>query len=91
MNAKPDALIEELKTKLIECLGLQLTPAEIDPEAPLFGAGLGIDSVDALELMVMVEKDYGVRIEDRATGIEAFASVRALAEHIAEQQKPAST
>ncbi len=82
MDPSVDALIEELKLKLIRALNLHIGAAEIDPDQPMMGAGLGIDSIDALELMVMVEKDYGVKIENRESGIEAFRSVRSLAEYI---------
>ena len=57
-----DALINELKEHIIEALSLdEITPEEIDAEAPLFGTGLGLDSIDALELAVMVEKFYHIR------------------------------
>jgi len=82
-----DPLIDELKGKLIQTLGLSLEPDEIDPEAPMLGAGMGIDSIDTLELVVMVEKDYGVKIDNRNAGVKAFASVAALAEYI-RQNRP---
>jgi acyl carrier protein len=73
----------ELKSKIIACLKLQdITPEQIDDDAPLFGAGLGLDSIDALELVVMLEKDYGIVIKDIEQGRPAFRSVRALAEFI---------
>jgi len=73
----------ELKSKIISCLKLQdITPEQIDDDAPLFGAGLGLDSIDALELVVMMEKDYGIVIKDIEQGRPAFRSVRALAEFI---------
>ena len=64
-------------------------PETVDPAAPLFGAGLGIDSIDLLELVVLIEKDYGVKIDNRAAGVEAFASLNALAAFI-RQRRPAS-
>lgn len=85
MNADP--LVEELKIKLVQTLGLSTPPEEIDPEMPLLGAGLGIDSIDTLELVVLVEKDYGVKINNREAGVQAFASVAALAEYI-RQHRP---
>jgi acyl carrier protein len=73
----------ELKAKIIACLKLQdITPEQIDDDAPLFGAGLGLDSIDALELVVMLEKDYGIVIKDIEQGRPAFRSVRTLAEFI---------
>jgi acyl carrier protein len=73
----------ELKANIIESLNLQdVTPDKIDDEAPLFGAGLGLDSIDALELVVMLEKHYGIIIKDIEEGRPAFRSVRTLADFI---------
>jgi acyl carrier protein len=73
----------ELKSKIIECLKLQdVTPEQIDDNAPLFGTGLGLDSIDALELVVMLEKNYGIVIKDIEAGRPAFQSVRTLADFI---------
>jgi acyl carrier protein len=73
----------ELKTKIIESLRLQeVTPEQIEDDAPLFGTGLGLDSIDALELVVMLEKHYGIVIKDIEEGRPAFRSVRTLAEFI---------
>ena len=78
-----EALINELKEHIIEALSLdEITPEEIDAEAPLFGTGLGLDSIDALELAVMVEKFYRIRITDGEVGNQAFSSVKALAKFI---------
>ena len=83
-----DALIEELKGKLIALLNLQdLTPDNFDPDAQLVGGDLGIDSIDVLEMVVMVEKDYGVVINNQEMGREVFNSLRTLAEHIAKNRK----
>lgn len=77
------ALANELKELIIKSLKLEdVKPDEIDLDAPLFGTGLGLDSIDALELLVAVEKKYGVRIPDEDVGKEAFASVNALAAYI---------
>jgi acyl carrier protein len=74
----------ELKAKIIESLKLQdITPEQIDDDAPLFGTGLGLDSIDALELVVLLEKDYGIVIKDIEEGRPAFRSVKTLAEFIA--------
>ena len=73
----------ELKARIIESLKLQdITPENIADEAPLFGEGLGLDSIDALELVVMLEKHYGIVIKDIEEGRPAFRSVRALADFI---------
>ncbi|MCF8027581.1 MAG: acyl carrier protein [Desulfobacteraceae bacterium] len=76
-------LIDELKTKIIDTLYLEdITPEEIDEKAPLVGGDLGIDSIDILELVMMVEQDYGVVIDNKEIGEKVFASVAALAEYI---------
>ena len=77
-------LEDELKQLIVEALMLEdVTPEDIDSEAPLFGEGLGLDSIDALELAMVVDKKYGARIQDDDEGSRAaFASVRALAEYI---------
>jgi acyl carrier protein len=78
-----DTLIEQLKQRIIEILNLEdMVPDDIDPSAPLFGEGLGLDSLDALELVVMLEKDYAIKITDIEVGRQAFASVTSLAEFI---------
>jgi acyl carrier protein len=77
----------ELKTKIIESLRLQdVNPAQIEDDAPLFGTGLGLDSIDALELVVMLEKHYGIVIRDIEEGRPAFRSVRTLADFIVAKQ-----
>lgn len=78
-----NSLIEELKNLIISRLKLEdIKPEEIDPAEPLFGGGLGLDSIDALELVVAIEKTYGIRIPDEDVGKEAFASINALADYI---------
>ena len=73
----------ELKSQIIAALNLQdVTPDKIDDDAPLFGAGLGLDSIDALELVVMLEKNYGIVIKDIEEGRPAFRSVRTLADFV---------
>lgn len=83
-----DALIEKLKTQIIEQLNLaEVKPEDINPEAPLFGDGLGLDSIDALELIVLLEKHYGIKIEDPKDGKTIFQSVKTMAEYIKSQGK----
>src|SRR5450759_4856181 len=72
VTAQTDPLVAELARKLVETLGLDVAAESVDPAAPLIGAGLGIDSIDTLELVVLIEKDYGVKIDNRASGVEAF-------------------
>ena len=75
-----DALIAELKVKIIDTLSLlDVAPEDIRDDDRLVGGDLGIDSIDVLELVLMLEKDYGVKIESKDMGVQAFASVRALA------------
>ncbi len=74
----------ELKNEIIESLNLEdVKPENIDPDAPLFGDGLALDSIDALELIVLMEKKYGIKLGDPSVGREIFRSVRIMAEYIA--------
>lgn len=76
-------LIEKLKTELIEQLNLEdLEPSDIDTTAPLFGEGLGLDSIDALEIIVLLEKEYNIKINDPREGKEIMYSVKTLADFI---------
>ena len=77
------ALRSEVKELLATGLRLDLSPAEIPDDAPIFGEGLGLDSIDALELVVLVEERFHVSIPDEDVGRRAFASVNALVEFIA--------
>jgi acyl carrier protein len=78
-----DILMNELKTRIIEALRLEdISPDQIDNDASLFGTGLGLDSIDALELIVMLENYYGIVITDMEVGRPAFKSVRTLATFI---------
>lgn len=72
-----------VKELIIERLQLEgMAPDEIDDAAPLFGDGLGLDSIDALELVIGIEKTFGVRIQDEEVGAKAFASVNALVDFL---------
>ncbi len=83
-----DNFIEELKVKIIEALALEdVTPDDIDPDAQLVGGDLGIDSIDVLELVMLVEKEYGVVIDSKELGAQVFASLSALGEYIQKTRK----
>ena len=83
-----EGLIGELKVKIIQTLGLiDVGPVDIKDDSPLVGGDIGIDSIDVLELVMMIEKDYGVKIESKELGVKVFASVRALATHIFNNQR----
>ncbi len=78
-----EELITEVKKLIIERLKLEeITVADIITDAPLFGEGLGLDSIDALELVIGLEKEYGVNIPDAEVGKKVFQSVRTIAQHI---------
>ncbi|HOE67413.1 MAG TPA: phosphopantetheine-binding protein [Candidatus Hydrogenedentes bacterium] len=82
-----DALELEVAKGIVEALNLQqVAPEGIDPTAPLFGEGLGLDSIDALELIVMLHRNYGIKIADAEIGKAAFASVGALAAFVRERR-----
>ncbi len=81
-------LILKLKKEIIEILNLEdLAPDELEAEAPHFGDGLGLDSIDALEIMVLLEKNYGIKIEDPKQGRKVFYSIKTIAAYILEHQK----
>lgn len=83
-----EELILELKQQLIEVLNLEeMTPEDIDSDAALFGDGLGLDSIDALELIVLMEKRYGIRLASPAEGKAIFKSVRSIAEYVNENRR----
>lgn len=83
-----DALIDKLKGEIIEQLNLEdLKKEDIDNDAPLFGEGLGLDSIDALELIVLLEKNYGIKVANPQDGKKIFVSVRTMAEYIQANKK----
>lgn len=81
-------LIETLKKQIIEQLNLaELKPEDINPDAPLFGEGLGLDSIDALELIVLLEKYHGIKIQDPKDAKDIFVSIRSMADYINANKK----
>ena len=86
-----EVLVGELKVKIIKTLGLMdVKPEDIKDDSPLVGGDTGIDSIDVLELVMMIEKDYGVKIDSKELGAKVFASVRTLATHIFNNQRQKS-
>lgn len=81
-------LIKELKEQIIEVLNLEeMTPEDIDENDALFGEGLGLDSIDALELIVLLEKRYGIKLKNPAEGKDIFKSVATIAEYVSKNRK----
>lgn len=82
-----EKLKEELKRKIIEVLNLEdISPESINDSGPLFGGGLGLDSIDALELIVLLEKEYGIKLADPKKGREIFESIDTMAKFISENR-----
>ncbi len=80
-------LIDQLKKQIIEVLNLEeMTVADIQTDAPLFGEGLGLDSIDALELIVLLEREYGIKLSNPAEGKEIFHSVKTIADYVTEHR-----
>ena len=83
-----DELIYALKEQIIDALNLEeMTPDEIENDAPLFGNGLGLDSIDALELIVLLEKHYGIKLASPSEGKSIFKSVSTIAEYVEKNRK----
>jgi acyl carrier protein len=81
-------VIKNLKSQIIEQLNLEeVKPGDIQTEAPLFGDGLGLDSIDALELIVLLEKNYNVKIQDPKEAKAIFTSVKTMADYIVAHSK----
>ncbi|PRD53918.1 phosphopantetheine-binding protein [Sphingobacterium gobiense] len=81
------ALKEELKRQIIEVLHLEdITPADIQDEEALFGEGLGLDSIDALELIVLMDKTYGIKLADPKKGRDIFQSIDTMVAYISEHR-----
>ena len=80
-------LIQTLKEQIIDALNLEeITPEDIDNNEPLFGAGLGLDSIDALELIVILDRHYGIKLANPAEGKEIFKSVSSIADYVAKNR-----
>ena len=82
-----EELIQKLKQQIIEALNLEeVTCEDIKNDEPLFGEGLGLDSIDVLELIVLLEKNYGIKLNDPAEGKAIFQSINTMAQYIAEHR-----
>ena len=80
-------LVHEIAGLVVSALNLEVTPAEIDPAAPLYREGLGLDSIDILEVALVVSKRYGFKLkEDDQDNAQIFRSLNALASHVAERR-----
>ncbi|KFB69306.1 phosphopantetheine-binding protein [Candidatus Accumulibacter vicinus] len=82
-----EALLAEVADLIVSALNLDLDPGNIEPDAPLFGEGLGLDSIDVLEVALVVSKRYGFQLRsDNDDNVRIFSSLRTLAAHIASQR-----
>lgn len=82
-----EALLPEVAALIVEALNLEMAAEEIDPDAPLFGDGLGLDSIDVLEIALVISKRYGFQLRsDNEDNVRIFASLRALTAYIATQR-----
>lgn len=83
-----EELIKELKEEIIEALNLEeMTPEDIDENNALFGDGLGLDSIDALELIVLLDKKYGIKLANPAEGKAIFKSIATIADYVSKNRK----
>ena len=84
-----DEIVSRLQVLIIERLNLEgMTPEKLDPHGPLFGEGLGLDSIDSIELIVLLDREYGVKINDPKQGRDIFKSIHTMAEYVhAHRQK----
>ncbi|MBL8429259.1 MAG: acyl carrier protein [Dechloromonas sp.] len=82
-----ETLLPEVAELIVTALNLDLPPADIEPDAPLFGDGLGLDSIDVLEIALVISKKYGFQLKsDNQDNLRIFSSLRALSTHIASQR-----
>lgn len=83
-----EELIKELKEEIIKALNLEeMTPEDIDENDALFGDGLGLDSIDALELIVLLDKKYGIKLANPAEGKAIFKSIATIADYVSKNRK----
>ena len=83
MTTADNEMIREVAGLLVEALNLEMAPGDIDPQAPLYGDGLGLDSIDILEVSLVVSKRYGIQLQsDDENNHKIFASLASLSEFI---------
>jgi acyl carrier protein len=83
MQQSIDELVKELRQDLVKQLNLEeMLPENFDENTPLFGEGLGLDSIDSLELVVLLDRNYGLKLKDPKEGRNIFYSIRTMAEYI---------
>jgi acyl carrier protein len=86
MATPPDSLKAEIKQAIVRSLRLPITADEIGDSTPLFGTGLGLDSIDVLELVLEIERSFGIAISDEQTGMKVLVSVDAIADFITSER-----
>ena len=91
MSPATPELKEQVKQALVRSLRLPIPPEEIGDTTPLFGEGLGLDSIDVLELVLELERSFGVSITDEQTGTKVLRSVQAIADFIADQRSKSTS
>lgn len=90
MQQTIEELTQELRKELIKQLNLEdMLPENFDENTPLFGEGLGLDSIDSLELVVLMDRNYGLKLKDPKEGRHVFYSIRTMAEYIHKNRQPA--
>lgn len=90
MTTTPDSLKADIKRAIVRSLRLPISADEIGDDTPLFGGGLGLDSIDVLELVLELERSFGVLIGDEKTGMEVLRSVDSIAAFVLKQRADAS-
>jgi acyl carrier protein len=90
MQQTIEELTQELRKELVKQLNLEdMLPENFDENTPLFGEGLGLDSIDSLELVVLMDRNYGLKLKDPKEGRHVFYSIRTMAEYIHKNRQPA--
>ena len=89
MTAAQTDMQREIAALMVEALNLEVAPDSIDPQAPLYGEGLGLDSIDILEVALVVSQRYGFQLRsDDADNVRIFTSLASLTEHVASHRRP---